>query len=153
MSRRNTRASFQSCRKNSQTVFRQQTVISNKFLSHACMHATNAISHAINAISDECDKSDTYHTCNITSLKPRPHLLLAGMQNRRPERRRQGRAAPLQGDDDAALDCDSDVNDVARPVSVTTINSPPPLVAPSNICTRSRQRDNIAAPAIVAAAR
>jgi hypothetical protein len=30
---------------------------------------------------------------------------------------------------------------------------PPPLVAPSNICSRSRQRDNIAAPAIVAAAR
>jgi hypothetical protein len=30
---------------------------------------------------------------------------------------------------------------------------PPPLIAPSNICSRSRQCDNIAAPAIVSAAR
>jgi hypothetical protein len=30
---------------------------------------------------------------------------------------------------------------------------PPPLVVPSNICSRSHQRDNIAAPAIAAAAR
>jgi hypothetical protein len=62
-----------------------QTVISNKFVSNARMHATNAISqlshatnaineisHAINAISDEYDKSDTYHTCDITSLYPVP---------------------------------------------------------------------------------
>ena len=39
-------------------------------------NVVNAISHAINAISDECDKSDTYHTCDIALLIPRPHLLL-----------------------------------------------------------------------------
>ena len=40
-------------------------------------------------------------------------------------------------------------------VATTTlcVARPPPVVAPSNICSRSRQRDNIAAPAIVAAAR
>ena len=56
-----------------------------------------------------------------------------------PSRRRRGKipsiVVVLRSDDDASR----------RP--------PPPLVAPSNICSRSRQRDNIAAPAIVAAAR
>ncbi len=76
----------------------------------------NAISHAINEISDKCDKSDTYHTCNIASLIPFPPPP-RGTQNRQPERRCQGR------DDDAAVDRDGNVDIVTRPVSVTTINT------------------------------
>ncbi len=31
--------------------------------------------------------------------------------------------APLLGDDDTAVDCDGNVDDITRPVSVTTINT------------------------------
>ena len=69
-----------------------------------------------------CDKSDTYHTCDIASLIlfPPPSQ---GTQNWRPERRCQGRARAALGDDDAAVNLDCDVNDVTRPVLVTTINT------------------------------
>jgi hypothetical protein len=90
------------------------------------MHATNAInaiSHAINAISDECDKSDTYHTCDIASLIPRPHLFLGVRRISDLNDAARAALAPLLGDDDAAVDCDCDVDDVARPVSFTTINT------------------------------
>jgi hypothetical protein len=65
-------------------------------------NAMNAISHAINVISDECDISDTSHTCDIASLIPRPrHLRLLGVR-RIGDLNDAARAAlaPLLGDDD-----------------------------------------------------
>ena len=118
-SRQKSSASFLTC-----TVLNAHMHVTNAIshLSHAT-NAINAISHAINGISDECDKSDTYHTCDIASLIPRPHLLLG--VRRIGDLNDAARAAltPLLGDDDAAVDCDSDVNDVAWPVLVTTINT------------------------------
>ena len=83
-------------------------------LSHAT-NAINAISHAINAISDECDKSDTYHTCDITSLIPHPHLLLGVRRIGNLNDAARATLAPLLGDNDAAVDSDGDVNNIARP--------------------------------------
>jgi hypothetical protein len=87
-------------------------------LSHIS-HATNAI----NAISDECDKSDTYHTCDIASLIPRPDLLLEVRRIGDLNDAAKAALAPLLGNDDAAVERDGDVDDVAWPVSVTTINT------------------------------
>jgi hypothetical protein len=89
-------------------------------LSHATIIA---ISHAINAISDKCDKSDTYHTCDIASLIPRPHLFLRVRRIGDLNDATRAALLPLLVDDDAAVDRDCDVGDVARPVSVTTINT------------------------------
>jgi hypothetical protein len=64
-------------------------------------NAINAILHAIDVISDECDIPDTSHTCNIASLIPRPHLRLLGVR-RISDLNDAARAAlaPLLGDDD-----------------------------------------------------
>ena len=89
--------------------------------------------------------SSTDRSCPLSSsppplvasrrVVPRPHLS-------RLRRRSEGTAAR---------------SDPSSSSSVTTMTlrvaRPPPLVAPSNICSRSRQCNNIAAPAIVAAAR
>ncbi len=81
------------------------------------------MSHAINAISDECDKSDTYHTCDITSLIPRPHLFLGVRRIGNLNDAARAVLAPLLGNNDTAVDRDWDVENVARPVSVTTIST------------------------------
>ena len=75
----------------------------------------------MNAILDECDKSDTYHTCDITSLIPRPHLLLGVRRIGNLNDAAKAALAPLLGDDDTAVDRHGNVDEVARPVSVTTI--------------------------------
>jgi hypothetical protein len=87
------------------------------------MHATNAISHAIYAISDKCEKSDTYYTCDIALLIPRPHLFLGVRRIGDLNDAARAALAPLLGDDDVAVDRDCDVDDIARPMLVTTINT------------------------------
>ena len=86
-------------------------------------NAINAISHAINAILNKYDKSDTYHTCNIASPIPRPNLFLGVCRIGNLNDAARAALAPLLGDDDEAVDHGCDVDDVARPVSVTTINT------------------------------
>ena len=91
-------------------------------LSHAT-NAINAILHAINAILEKCDKSNTYHTCDIASLIPRPHLFLGVRRISDLNDAAKAALAPLLGNDDVAVDHDCDVNNVAWPVLVTTINT------------------------------
>jgi hypothetical protein len=114
-------------------------------LSHATK-AIHAISHAINAISDESKKSDTYHTCDITSLIPRPHLLLGVRRIGDLNGATRAALAPLLGNDDAAVDSDGDgngdgdVNDVARPVSTLRPSTRRTGMPPSPGAMRQWQR-------------
>ena len=78
----------------------------------------------------KCDKCDI--ACDATNpilithaishRLSRSHLLLGVRRIGNLNDATRAALAPLLGDDNAAVDCDGNVDDVTRPVSVTTIN-------------------------------
>ena len=86
---------------------------------------------------DKCNKCDKCNTCAIACDATNPilithailhrlscsHLLLGVRRIGDLNDAARATLAPLLGDDDAAVDCDSDADDVTRLVSVMTVNT------------------------------
>jgi len=76
--------------------------------------------HVINAINAAFPILITHA---ISHRLSRSHLLLGVRRIGDLNNAAKAALAPLLGDDDAAVDCDGNVEDVTRPVSVTAINT------------------------------